>query len=39
MTPKGAFKILSPVMTMVGRRNLRATAAALQRHVERRDPG
>jgi hypothetical protein len=39
MTPKGAFKVLSPVMTMVGRRNLRATAAALQRHVERRDPG
>jgi uncharacterized protein YndB with AHSA1/START domain len=39
MTPKGAFKILSPVMTMVGRRNLRATAAALARHVERRDPG
>jgi hypothetical protein len=39
MTPKGAFKIMAPVMTMVGRKNLRATAEALQRHAAQREPG
>lgn len=34
MTPKGGFTVLAPVMKMVGRRNLRATADALQRHLE-----
>jgi hypothetical protein len=34
MTPKGLFKLMAPMMTMTGRRNLRATAAALQRHLE-----
>lgn len=34
MTPKGAFKLMAPMMTFMGRKNLRATAAALQRHLE-----
>src|SRR5262245_23748935 len=35
MTPKGFVKIFSPFMGMIGARNLRATANALQRYVER----
>ena len=35
MTPKGLFRLMAPVMAMAGRRNLAATAAALQRHLER----
>jgi uncharacterized protein YndB with AHSA1/START domain len=34
MTPKGAFLLLAPVIWFTGRRNLRATAAALKRRVE-----
>jgi uncharacterized protein YndB with AHSA1/START domain len=34
MTPKGLFKLIAPMMTIMGRRNLRATASALQRHLE-----
>jgi hypothetical protein len=36
MTPKGIFKLMGPMMTVTGRRNLRATAAALQQHLEQR---
>ena len=35
MTPKGLFKIFSPLMGMIGAKNLRGTAAALQRYLER----
>jgi uncharacterized protein YndB with AHSA1/START domain len=34
LIPKGAFKLLTPMIVMVGRRNLRDTANALQRHLE-----
>jgi uncharacterized protein YndB with AHSA1/START domain len=34
MTPKGVFVLMAPIMWLTGRRNLRATADALQRHVE-----
>ncbi len=34
MTPRGVFKLMSPMMAMTGRRNLRATADALKRHLE-----
>ena len=34
MTPKGALKLLTPVMRIVGRSNLRRTAEALQRYLE-----
>src|SRR5207245_7146992 len=34
MIPKGFFKMLAPMMKAAGRRNLRATAAALQRRLE-----
>jgi hypothetical protein len=34
MTPKGAFVLFAPMMGMVGRKNLRDTADALQKHVE-----
>jgi uncharacterized protein YndB with AHSA1/START domain len=34
MTPKGLFKLMSPMMRMIGKRNLRATADALKRHLE-----
>jgi hypothetical protein len=34
MTPRGIFKVLGPMMTMTGRRNLNATATALQRYLE-----
>jgi hypothetical protein len=35
MTPKGLFKIFSPFMGMIDAKNLRDTAAALQRYLER----
>ncbi len=34
MTPKGVFKIFSPLMGMMGRKNLRDTANALQTYLE-----
>ena len=34
MTPKGWFKLFGPMMGMMGRKNLRATAEALKAHVE-----
>ena len=36
MTPKGVFKIFIPLMGMMGKKNLRDTANALQRYLERR---
>jgi uncharacterized protein YndB with AHSA1/START domain len=36
MTPRGFFKLMAPMMTFTGRRNLGGTAAALQRHLEQR---
>jgi hypothetical protein len=35
MIPKGAFRLLAPILSMTGRKNLRDTANALQRHLER----
>ena len=35
MTPKGWFKIFSPLMGMMGKKNLRETANALQKYLER----
>jgi hypothetical protein len=34
MEPRGLFRLMAPIMRIAGRRNLRATAAALQRHLE-----
>jgi hypothetical protein len=34
MTSRGSSKVMAPMMTIMGRKNLRATAAALQRHLE-----
>lgn len=34
MVPKGIFRLLAPIVIMTGRRNLRATAAALKNHLE-----
>ena len=34
MVPQGWFRIFTPFMGMMGRRNLRATADALKQHVE-----
>lgn len=34
MTPKGFFKIFTPVMGMIGRKNLRGTAKALQDYMK-----
>jgi len=34
MVPHGWYRLFSPFMGMMGRRNLRATADALKRHVE-----
>jgi len=34
MTPKGIFKLLGPMMTRTGRKNLDRTAGALKRHLE-----
>ena len=35
MTPHGVFKVFTPLMGMVGRKNLRDTANALQNYLER----
>jgi uncharacterized protein YndB with AHSA1/START domain len=35
MVPKGFFKLMAPIMTSTGRKNLRATAEALKAHLER----
>ncbi len=34
MRPKGLFRLFAPMMGMIGRKNLRDTADALQRHLE-----
>jgi hypothetical protein len=34
MHPKGPFKLFAPMIGMIGRKNLRETANALQRHLE-----
>ena len=34
MTPRGVFKLFTPMMKMIGRKNLRDTARALQAHLE-----
>jgi uncharacterized protein YndB with AHSA1/START domain len=34
MIPKGWFRLMGPMMAMMGRRNLKATADALKRHLE-----
>ena len=34
MTPRGAWKVLGPIVAMVGRRNLEQTAAALKNWLE-----
>jgi 3-methyladenine DNA glycosylase Tag len=36
MTPKGPFRLFAPIMGMIGRKNLRDTANALQIHLEKR---
>jgi len=36
MRPKGAFRLFAPVMGIIGRKNLRDTANALQTHLERK---
>src|SRR5262245_42377243 len=38
MTPKGWFRIFSPLMGLMGRKNLRDTADALKRYVESLPP-
>jgi uncharacterized protein YndB with AHSA1/START domain len=38
MTPRGFFKLMLPMMGIIGRKNLRATAAALKQFVERAGP-
>jgi uncharacterized protein YndB with AHSA1/START domain len=35
MRPKGVFKLMAPMVWATGRKNLRETADALQRHLER----
>ena len=35
MTPKGVFKIFIPLIGMMGKKNLRVTANALKRYLER----
>ena len=39
MRPKGLFKLFAPMMGMIGRKNLRDTARALQAHLERAPAG
>lgn len=34
MTPRGVWKLMTPLMGFMGKRNLRRTADALQRHLE-----
>ena len=36
MIPRGVFRLLAPMMARTGRKNLRATAEALQAHLEAR---
>jgi len=36
MTPRGVFKVFAPFMGMMGRKNLRDTANALQDYLERK---
>jgi len=36
MIPKGPFRLFAPIMGMIGRKNLRDTANALQIHLEKR---
>jgi uncharacterized protein YndB with AHSA1/START domain len=36
MTPRGVWRLMAPVMPMIGRRNLRQTATALKAWVEKR---
>ena len=38
MHPKGLFRVLLPIIGLIGRKNLRDTANALQRHLEGGDP-
>lgn len=35
MRPKGAFVLFAPMMGAIGRKNLKETAGALQRHLDR----
>ena len=35
MDPKGVWVLLTPLMGMMARKNLRKTAAALQQHLEK----
>jgi uncharacterized protein YndB with AHSA1/START domain len=35
MTPKGFFKLFTPLMGMIGKKNLHQTADALQKYLER----
>jgi uncharacterized protein YndB with AHSA1/START domain len=35
MTPKGLFKLMTPMMVMMGKRNLREVTDALKAHLER----
>lgn len=39
MIPKGVFRLMAPLMTMIGRRNLRTTVAALERRLEGKAAG
>ncbi len=39
VTPTGAFKLFSPMMGVMGRKNLRDTANALKAHLEQRNLG
>ena len=34
MTPRGAFRLMTPFIGIIGRKNLGDTAAALQRYLE-----
>ena len=36
MTPKGAYRLMLPVMYLIGKRNLRLTVGALKKHLEAR---
>jgi uncharacterized protein YndB with AHSA1/START domain len=37
MTPRGLFKLFSPIMGVIGRKNLKDTANALKSHLEAKD--
>ena len=39
MVPRGVFRLFAPMVTRIGRRNLRDTAEALQAHLERASEG